>query len=85
MSFFDDAQAFMKQKKSSEQAVSEERSDDFLMTEKSKEAFANELRSLYENATWPEIYRAIDWVMEICEKPYDKKVVLAKIRIKLED
>ena len=81
MSFFDDAQAFIKQKNN--QSLPE--SNDFLMTEKSKEQFANELRSLYENATWPEIYRAIDWVMEICEKPYDKKLTLEKIRIKLED
>ena len=81
MSFFEDAQAFMKQKNAEESAVT----DDFLITEKSKEQFAQELRTLYENATWPEIYRAIDWVMDVCEKPYDQKVVLEKIRIKLED
>ena len=81
MSFFEDAQAFMKQKSSQEPVAT----DDFLTTEKSKEQFARELRALYENATWPEIYRAIDWVMDVCEKPYDQKVVLEKIRIKLED
>ena len=81
MSFLDDAQAFM-QKKNNQTVLA---ADDFLMTEKSKEQFAQELRSLYENATWPEIYRAIDWVMDTCEKPYDKKLVLEKIRIKLED
>jgi len=81
MSFFDDAQIFIKQKNIQNVDVS----DDFLMTEKSKEQFAQELRSLYENATWPEIYRAIDWVMEVCEKPYEKKQILEKIRIKLED
>ena len=84
MSFFDDAQAFMKQKES-QKPIKTNESNDFLLTEESKEQFANELRSLYENATWPEIYKAIDWVMEQCEKPYDKKVILAKIRIKLED
>ena len=84
MSFFDDAQAFMKQKESQNPTKVNE-SNDFLLTEQSKEQFANELRSLYENATWPEIYKAIDWVKEQCEKPYDKKVILTKIRIKLED
>ena len=81
MSFLDDAQNFIKQKQEKETVVA----DDFLMTEKSREQFAHELRTLYENATWMEIYRAIDWVMEACEKPYEKKCVLEKIRIKLED
>ncbi|MBP5344450.1 MAG: hypothetical protein J6Y85_05215 [Alphaproteobacteria bacterium] len=81
MSFLDDAQAFMKQKRTQESVIG----DDFLVTEKSKEQFAQELRKLYENATWPEIYRAIDWVMENNGKPYDKKIILEKIRIKLED
>ena len=81
MSFLDDAQAFMRQKNS----VKTNTKDDFLMTSESREQFAQELRSLYENATWSEIYKAIDWVKEICDVPYDKKTILAKIRIKLED
>ena len=84
MSFFDDAQAFMKQKKSTESTSSDE-VEAFLSTEKSREQFAHELRTLYENATWSEIYKAIDWVIENCEPPYDKKNILTKIRIKLED
>ena len=81
MSFLDDAQAFMKQR----EPASTEAPEAFLTTEKSREQFAKELRSLYENASWPEIYKAIDWVMNACDAPYDKKIVLQKIRIKLED
>ena len=82
MSFLDDAKAFMDKKESEKQVP---QSEDFLMSEQSVEKFANELRGIYENATWPEIYKAIDWVKETCEKPYDKNMVLKKIRIKLED
>ena len=81
MSFLDDAEAFMKQR----QGATPETPEAFLMTENSREQFAKELRSLYENASWPEIYKAIDWVMNACEAPYDKKIVLQKIRTKLED
>ena len=82
MSFLDDANAFMKAKKQSEEPAVDE---GFLMSQKSVEQFANELRSLYENATWQEIYKAIDWIKETEDSPYDKNAVLKKIRIKLED
>ena len=82
MSFLDDANAFMKAKKQDEKP---ETSNGFLMDEKSVEQFANELRSLYENATWQEIYKAIDWIKETQDFPYEKNDVLKKIRIKLED
>ena len=81
MSFLDDAQAFLKQKQ--EQQPSGQ--SHFLQTPESREAFEKELRELYENATWNEIRKAIDWGMETMEKPYDKKLFLQKIRIKLED
>lgn len=81
MSFLDDAQNFLKQKQSQQ---SQEISD-FLATSASREAFEKELRELYENATWNEIKKAVDWGMEVMERPYDKKLFLQKIRIKLED
>lgn len=81
MSFLDDAQKFLNQKHSEETSVS----SGFLETQESRAAFEKELRDLYENATWNEINKAIDWGMEIMEKPYDKKLFLQKIRVKLED
>jgi len=81
MSFFDDAQTFLKQKQSNQS----ESGDGFLETPESRQALEKELRELYENATWNEINKAIDWGMEVMEKPYDKKLFLQKIRIKLED
>ena len=73
---------FLKQKK---QQRAPEPVSDFLTTPASRAAFEKELRELYENATWNEINKAIDWGMEVMEKPYDKKLFLQKIRIKLED
>ncbi len=81
MSFLDDAQAFLKQKQSQKETPA----SDFLETPESRQALEKELRELYENATWNEIAKAIDWGMEVMEKPYDKKTFLQKIRIKLED
>ena len=81
MSFLDDAQAFLKQK----QDLNTEPKSNFLETPESRAAFEKELRELYENATWNEIGKAIDWGMEVMEKPYDKKTFLQKIRVKLED
>lgn len=82
MSFLDDAQKFLEQKHSEK---SDNPPQDFLETQESRTAFEKELRELYENATWNEINKAIDWGMEVMEKPYDKKLFLQKIRIKLED
>jgi len=81
MSFLDDAQNFLKQK----QSQTSQSTNDFLQTPESRTAFEKELRELYENATWNEINKAIDWGMEVLEKPYDKKIFLQKIRVKLED
>lgn len=81
MSFLDDAQNFLKQKQSGEATET----SGFLETPESRAAFEKELRELYENATWNEINKAIDWGMEAMEKPYDKKLFLQKIRVKLED
>ena len=82
MSFLDDANAFMKAKKQEEKLETDK---GFLVDEKSVEQFANELRSLYENATWQEIYKAIDWIKETQDAPYDKNTVMKKIRVRLED
>ena len=81
MSFLDDAQNFLKQKQETKPAET----SGFLETPESRTAFEKELRELYENATWNEINKAIDWGLEVMEKPYDKKTFLAKIRVKLED
>ena len=81
MSFLDDAQNFLKQK----QSQNPQPTNNFLQTPESRAAFEKELRDLYENATWNEINKAIDWGMEVMEKPYDKKLFLQKIRVKLED
>lgn len=81
MSFLDDAQNFLKQKKATETS----KTSGFLKTPESRADLEKELRELYENATWNEINKAIDWGMEVMEKPYDKKTFLAKIRVKLED
>lgn len=82
MSFLDDAAQFTAKRQTEHE---ESQATLFLTTEASREAFAKELRELYENATWNEINRAIDWGMEVMEKPYDKKLFLQKIRVKLED
>lgn len=81
MSFLDDAQNFLKQK----QQKAMQPNSGFLETPESRTAFEKELRDLYENATWNEINKAIDWGMEAMEPPYDKKIFLQKIRVKLED
>ena len=81
MSFLEDAQIFLKQK----QSKIPQETNDFLQTPESRAAFEKELRDLYENATWNEINKAIDWGMEVMEKPYTKKTFLQKIRVKLED
>ena len=83
MSFLDDAIKFTAEKQT--QQHNDTHKNDFLSTPESRAIFEKELRELYENATWNEINRAIDWGMEIMEKPYDKKTFLQKIRIKLED
>ena len=82
MSFLEDAQNFMKNKN---HETAPDTSSAFLETPESRASFEKELRELYENATWNEINKAIDWGMEVMEKPYDKKLFLQKIRIKLED
>ena len=81
MSFLEDAQKFLDQKKEQDSQPASH----FLETPESRTAFEKELRDLYENATWNEINQAIDWGMEVMEKPYDKKLFLQKIRVKLED
>lgn len=81
MSFLEDAQKFLKEK----QSDNPQNNSGFLETPESRQALEKELRDLYENATWNEINKAIDWGMEIMEKPYDKKLFLQKIRVKLED
>ncbi|MBQ4472526.1 MAG: hypothetical protein II942_04735 [Alphaproteobacteria bacterium] len=81
MSFLDEAQDFLKKKQSQQTPEA----SDFLETPESRSAFEKELRDLYENATWNEINKAIDWGMEVMEKPYNKKLFLQKIRVKLED
>ena len=85
MSFLDDAQNFLKQKQAEAGSGTPTKSTGFLETPESRSAFEKELRELYENATWNEINHAIDWGMEVMEKPYDKKLFLQKIRVKLED
>ena len=80
MNLFEEAAAFMAQKQKEEPATS-----DFLTTEASREAFVRELKMMYDNATNMEIEKALDWVMEQLQAPYDKKQVLQKIRVKLED
>ncbi len=80
MNLFEEAAAFMAQKQKEEATE-----DHFLMTPASREAFVRELKMMYENATNSEIERTLDWVMEQLTAPYDKKQVLQKIRVKLED
>lgn len=80
MNLFEEAAAFMAQKQKAKESVSE-----FLATPASREAFVRELKMMYDNATNMEIEKALDWVMEQLPAPYDKKQVLQKIRVKLED
>lgn len=82
MTFFDDAAKFMQNK----QPVQSEEQDILnLDTPALYDAFFDYLRKEYENATRVEIERAITQVENACEKPYNKKEFLKKIRIKLED
>ena len=82
MSFFDDAAKFTAERQAERDKP---HAMGFLETPESRQAFEKELRDLYENATWNEINKAIEWGMEVMEKPYDKKLFLQKIRVKLED
>ena len=81
MSFLEEAAAFTAQK----EAQQSQKLPTFLSTSALRESFEKEVRDLYENATWVEIRRAIDWGIEHIDPPYDKKQFLEKIRIKLED
>ncbi len=83
MSFLEDATKFMAEKQ--KEKAPETAPKLFLSTPESRTTFEMELRALYENATLSEIARAVDWGMENMEKPYDKKLFLQKIRVKLED
>lgn len=80
MNLFEEAAAFMAQKQKTENTES-----GFLTTPTSREDFVRELKMMYDNATNMEIEKALDWVMEQLPAPYDKKQVLQKIRVKLED
>ena len=80
MNLFEEAAAFMAQKQKAEP-----KGNDFLTTPASRESFVRELKMMYDNATNMEIEKALDWVMEQLPAPYDKKQVLQKIRVKLED
>lgn len=80
MNLFEEAQKFMATHQS--EAI---KSDDFLSTEQSKEAFIRELKIIYDNATNMEIERALNWTMEQFSPPYNKAEILKKIRVKLED
>lgn len=82
MSFLDDAAKFTAERQAEKDKP---HAGGFLETAESRAAFEKELRELYENATWNEINKAIDWGMEVMEKPYEKKTFLQKIRVKLED
>lgn len=80
MNLFEEAQKFM----ATHQPKNEEFSD-FLSTPSAKEAFIRELKIIYDNATNAEIEKALDWVMEQFNPPYNKQDILKKIRVKLED
>ncbi len=74
MSFFDDAAAFMKERKPA--ATSD---DD------AREVLIRRLKSEYENATEREIRRALDLISEKEGVAVDFETVLKKIRVYLED
>lgn len=74
MSFFDDAAAFMKERKT------EATSDD-----DAREVLIRRLKSEYENATEREIRRALDLISEKEGTVVDFETVLKKIRVYLED
>lgn len=73
MSFFDDAEAFMKNRPA---AVAEDRE---------REALVQYLRREYENATRTEIERALDKLAEREPLPNLPAEVARKVRIWLED
>lgn len=74
MSFFEDAAAFMKERKT------EVMSDD-----DAREVLIRRLKSEYENATEREIRRALDLISEKEGTAVDFETVLKKIRVYLED
>lgn len=82
MSFFEEASAFLKTKQPEIPT-----DEDILMldTPAQVDAFTAFLRREYENATTTEIDRALRQGQESLEKPYNKKLFLKKIRVKLED
>lgn len=81
MSFLDDAQAFLK----SRTPVSDDENILHLDTTDEIDAFILTMRRLYENATETEIRRALNQVMDDLDRPFDKKIFLQKMRVKLED
>ena len=73
MSLFDDAAAFMKNR------TPEKKADD------SREILIQKLRHEFENASRPEIEKALDRLSQQGEIPDDFTEVLKKVRIWLED
>lgn len=74
MSFFDDAQAFMREKGNHE-----------IVSDDQRERLVAYLRNEFENATRMEIDRALDRLAEREKIPDDFDEVLKKVRIWLED
>ena len=79
MNIFEEAAAFMKNHPTHEEA------NHFLQTPESREQFIRELKMIYDNATNREIEKAVDWVLENNQPPYQKEIILKLIRPKLED
>ena len=80
MNLFEEAQKFMANRPKQEQFQ-----QDFLTTPDSQQSFIRELKMIYDHATNTEIERALNWVMQQFNPPYDKQEILKKIRVKLED
>jgi hypothetical protein len=74
MSFWDDAQAFMREKEKVENVPNDNR-----------ECLIVYLRNEFENATRIEVERALDRLAEREKIPDDFEEVLKKVRIWLED
>jgi len=80
MSWLDEAQQIVKNKKQTEEAsaFSPENADQ-------RERLTNRLKMIYDNATEREINKAIDDALDRFDPPYDEKAFMDFLRTKLED
>ena len=80
MSWLDEAQQIIKNKKQTDESSSFAPDD-----AEQRERLTNRLKMIYDNATEREIGKAIDDALDRFDPPYDEKAFMDFLRTKLED